>query len=169
MIIEKGKMTAFFGNEEQYLQPFHSNITVLNKSNFTRDNVVDICNPSSDNDSELREAQATLFNSNSISGYVLLNYVGPSTVHFISSGEGFDGIADKLKDDQIQYGLVRIGDIQERGVGIIEKGKKTAFLGDAQQYLQPFHADITVLNKSHFTRDNVLDICNPSSGSQVIE
>ncbi|KAM9993801.1 hypothetical protein ACTFIZ_011779 [Dictyostelium cf. discoideum] len=169
-IIEKGKKTAYFGDAEQYLQPFHAGITVLNKSHFTCDNVLDRSHPLS----------AALFNINSVSGWVLLNYVGPSTVHYVSGGEDFSEIADKLEDDQIQYGLARIGDIRERdvffcwigpGVGIIEKGKKTDFLGDAQQYLQPLSPDtsITVLNKSHFTRDNVVDRSNPSSGSHVIE
>ena len=124
-----------------------------------------------DNEADLREAQAALFNVNSQTGWLLLNYVAPSTVHFTAGGEGGpDDIAQQLEDDQIQYGLMRLGDVQERGtlkttirdvfftwigpsVGIIEKGKKTAFLGDAQSYLQPFHADVTVLNKSNFNRE----------------
>jgi len=116
----------------------------------------------------------------------LINYVGPSTIHFAAGGEGgVDEVVPHLEDDQIQYGLVRIGGIQEKGtlkvtvrdvffcwigpaVGIIEKGKKTAFFGDAQAYLQPFHADITVLNKEHFNTNNVLDRSHPLSGSHVI-
>ncbi len=125
-----------------------------------------------DNEGELREAQAALFNINSVSGWLLLNYVGPSTVHFAAGGEGgVEEFVPHLEDDQIQYflyinltesaiafdqynryALVRIGNIQEKGtlkttirdvfitwigpgVGIIEKGKKTAFLGDAQAFL----------------------------------
>ena len=50
----------------------------------------------------------------------------------------------QLEDDEIQYGLVRLGGIQGTGtrdvficwigprVGIIEKGKKSALLGDAK-------------------------------------
>eukprot|EP00026_Physarum_polycephalum_P019106 Phypoly_transcript_20959.p1 GENE.Phypoly_transcript_20959~~Phypoly_transcript_20959.p1 ORF type:complete len:129 (-),score=17.63 Phypoly_transcript_20959:164-550(-) len=107
-----------------------------------------------DNESELREAQAALFNINSVSGWLLLNYVGPSTVHFAAGGEGGpEEIVPQFEDDQIQYGLIRIGGIQEKGtlkttirdiffcwigpgVGIIEKGKKTALYGDAEQLLQ---------------------------------
>ncbi|EGC34157.1 hypothetical protein DICPUDRAFT_48521 [Dictyostelium purpureum] len=140
-----------------------------------------------DNESELREAQAALFNINSTSGWLLLNYVGPSTVHFCAGGEGgVDDIKDHLEDDQIQYGLIRIGNIQEKGtlkttvrdiffcwigpgVGIIEKGKKIANLGDAQALLQPFHADITILSKSKFDKETVLDRSHPLSGSHVIE
>ncbi|KAN0019087.1 hypothetical protein ACTFIU_002289 [Dictyostelium citrinum] len=139
-----------------------------------------------DNESELREAQAALFNINSTNGWVLLNYVGPSTVHFAAGGESFEDVAPQLEDDQIQYGLIRIGDIQEKGtlkttvrdiffcwigpgVGIIEKGKKTSLLGDAQMLLQPYHADITVLNKDKFNRETILDRSHPLSGSHVID
>jgi hypothetical protein len=55
------------------------------------------------------------------------------------------------------------------GVGIIEKGKKTAFLGDIQSFLQPFQADITVINKNNFNYDTVLDRSHPLSGSNVID
>lgn len=140
-----------------------------------------------DNESELREAQAALFNINSQSGWLILNYVGSSTVHFSAGGEGGpEELSQYFEDDQIQYALIRIGGIQEKGtlkttirdifvnwvgpgVGIIEKGKKTAFLGDAQSYLQPFHADVTVLNKNNFTFENLLDRSHPLSGSHVID
>jgi hypothetical protein len=57
-----------------------------------------------------------------------------------------------LEDNQIQYALVRLGGIQHKGslkvttrdifitwigpaVGIIEKGKKTAYLGDVEVHI----------------------------------
>jgi hypothetical protein len=60
-----------------------------------------------------------------------------------------DELKNHLEEDQIQYALVRLGGIQEEGtlkvtirdvfitwigpgVGIIEKGKKAAYQGDAQ-------------------------------------
>ncbi|MEH2382384.1 MAG: coactosin family protein [Nostoc sp.] len=141
-----------------------------------------------DNEAELREAQAALFNvNNNTSGWLLLNYVRPSTVHFTAGGEGdVEELSPHLEDDQIQYALVRLGNIQEKGtlkttirdvfityigpgVGIIEKGKKTAFLGDAQAYLQPSHADVTVLNKDNLNRVTLLDRSSPLSGSHVID
>lgn len=121
-----------------------------------------------DNESELREAQAALFNINSVSGWLLLNYVGPSTVHFAAGGEGGpEEVSYQLEEDQIQYALVRIsvpggGRATVRdvfvtsigpGVGIIEKGKKTILHEDARSLLQPFHTDITVLNKRNFNTD----------------
>ncbi|PVH77011.1 hypothetical protein DL98DRAFT_535188 [Cadophora sp. DSE1049] len=43
------------------------------------------------------------------SGWVLLNCVGPSTVHFVSSGEGdASEIVPQLEDNQVQFGLVRL-------------------------------------------------------------
>ncbi|XP_037027533.1 uncharacterized protein LOC119068161 [Bradysia coprophila] len=140
-----------------------------------------------DNESELREAQAALFNVNSESGWLLLNYVGPSTVHFAAGGEGgAEDVVAHLEDDQIQYILIREGGIQEKGtskttirdvfiawigpnVGFIEKGKKTAFLGDAESMLQPFHASITALNRDNFNDENIIDRSHPLSGSHVID
>lgn len=54
-------------------------------------------------------------------------------------------------------------------MGIIEKGKKQAYLADAEQFLQPFHASITVLSKQNFDDENVLDRSNPLSGSHTID
>lgn len=124
-----------------------------------------------DNEPELREAQAALFNANSQSGWLLINYVGPSTVHFVAGGEGGpEEVVYQFENDQIQYALIRIGGVQEKGslkvtyrdvfvtyigpgVGIIEKGKKSAFLGDIKPYLQPFYGEVTLLNEKNFTRE----------------
>jgi hypothetical protein len=60
-----------------------------------------------DNEGELREAQAALFNINSTSGWLLLNYVGlggQQAVHFAAGGEGgVDELVRQFEDDQIQY------------------------------------------------------------------
>src|SRR5882757_4720680 len=147
----------------------------------------EICMPLKlDNESELREAQAALFNINSKSGWVLLNYVGPSTVHFAAGGAGgLDDLLPQLEDDQIQYVLLRLGDVTGwigtgttldlfltwigPGVGIIEKGRKTAFLGDAQDYFQPFQGDVTVLNRAHCTSERLVEVSDPRAGSHVID
>ncbi|KAG4078981.1 hypothetical protein HA402_001636 [Bradysia odoriphaga] len=140
-----------------------------------------------DNESELREAQAALFNDNSVSGWLLLNYVGDTTVHFAAGGEGgAEDVVSHLEDDQIQYILIREGGIPEVGsskttirdvfiawigpnVDVIEKGKKTAMLGDAENMLQPFHASITALNRDNFNDVNIIDRSHPLSGSHVID
>jgi hypothetical protein len=140
-----------------------------------------------DNESELREAQAATFNADSTSGWVLLNYINANTVHFAAGGEGgAEDVVTHLADDQIQYILIREGGIQERGsskttyrdvfiawigpnVGIIEKGKKSNYLGDAESLLQPFHASLTALNKEHFDDETIIDRSHPLSGSHVID
>jgi len=141
-----------------------------------------------ENEAELREAQAALFNINSQSGWLLINFTGPNTVRFVAGGEG-EGIQDldsQFEDNQIQYALIRVGGIAEKGtlkttlrdifitwigpgVGIIEKGKKAEYLGDIQALLQPYHADITVLNRKHYSRDTIIDRSHPLSGSHVID
>eukprot|EP00026_Physarum_polycephalum_P007131 Phypoly_transcript_07186.p2 GENE.Phypoly_transcript_07186~~Phypoly_transcript_07186.p2 ORF type:complete len:147 (+),score=30.40 Phypoly_transcript_07186:1165-1605(+) len=140
-----------------------------------------------DNHAELKHALSNLFSAHhTTDAWILLNYHNANTLHFAGSGSGGpETLESKLVDDQVQYGLVRISGIQEKGtlkttvrdvffayigpnVSIIEKGKKTANLGDAQGFLQPFHADITVLNKKKFNRDEILDKSAPLSGSHVI-
>ncbi len=110
-----------------------------------------------DNEADLRNAQATVLGSNSKSGWILLSYVGPSTLHFSASGSGgASELKNYLQDDQIQYAVLRAGGkdtfITWVGpqVGIIEKGKKSANLGDAQSFLQPFHSQITATSRNSF-------------------
>jgi hypothetical protein len=140
-----------------------------------------------DNEGELREAQAALFNINSTAGWLLLNYVGPSTVHLAAGGDtGIEEMANLFDDDMIQYGLIRLVEPQAgdslksivrdvfvtyvgSAVGIMEKNKKAAFLSDAQDLLQPFHAAITVLNRDGFNRETILERSHSSSGNNVID
>ena len=116
-----------------------------------------------DNEGELREAQAALFNANARGcAWLLLNYVGFTTVHFTAGGsDSVEELRPHLQDEEIQYALVRLplpdGSTRDvfvqftgPGVGIIEKGKKTAHLGDVQALLQPFHKDVSVTNPHRF-------------------
>ncbi|KAM3431126.1 hypothetical protein MY4824_007327, partial [Beauveria thailandica] len=69
-----------------------------------------------DNKPALDEKKAELLGDASDSGWVLLNYVGPDTVHFAASGAGaVEQLSENLNDGQTQYALVRIGGIQEKG------------------------------------------------------
>ncbi|KAM9994961.1 hypothetical protein ACTFIY_001135 [Dictyostelium cf. discoideum] len=123
-------------------------------------------------ESALSDAKADLFNTNSTNGWCLLNYSGAEY-----GGENFDEIVGNLKDDQIQYGVVRMGGIEEKGT-LKTTVRNVSFVGLVQELelckkvmLNSYfnHAGITVLNKSHFTRENVIDRSNPLSGSHVIE
>lgn len=116
-----------------------------------------------DNEGELREAQAAMFSANARGcAWLLLNYVGFTTVHFTAGGsDSVEELRPHLQDEEIQYALVRLplpdGSTRDvfvqftgPGVGIIEKGKKTAHLGDVQALLQPFHKDVSVTNPHRF-------------------
>jgi hypothetical protein len=170
--------TFLFNNEKlKYLKKMITKLLIL--TIFFVIKVLAVLNL--DNESELRESQAALFNVNSNFGWLLLNYVGPSTIHFTASGEGgAEDLSPNFKNDQIQYALIRIKDYENKirdifitwigsNVDIIEKGNKLNFLDDVQLYLQPFHADVTVLNKDKFTYNSLLDKSNPLSGSHVID
>lgn len=58
-----------------------------------------------DNQAELKSALSNIFNANHTGdGWVLLNYVGPSTLHFVGSSSGApETLESKLHDDQVQY------------------------------------------------------------------
>jgi hypothetical protein len=76
-----------------------------------------------------------------------------------------EDLRSQLEDDQIQYALVRLdvpgqtGSGSTRDVfvhwtgprdGIIEKSRRMPHVGDAQKFLQPFHADVHVTNRDRF-------------------
>ena len=140
-----------------------------------------------DNADELREAQADLFKVNAVSGWLLLYYVGGRTVHFFAGGHGgVEEFIDFLEDDQIQYGVIRLGNIQEKGtlkttfrdvfftwigpaVEDTEKNTVKAYQGDIQSFLQPFHTAVTITNKDHLNRKTLLDRSHPLSGSHIID
>eukprot|EP01119_Soliformovum_irregulare_P018075 TRINITY_DN547_c0_g1_i4.p4 TRINITY_DN547_c0_g1~~TRINITY_DN547_c0_g1_i4.p4 ORF type:complete len:103 (-),score=24.25 TRINITY_DN547_c0_g1_i4:886-1194(-) len=85
-----------------------------------------------------------------------------------------------LKDDQIQYCLIRLpevnsvkdavnvdrkdGKILTKDIFInwsgpavrqIEKGQKKSHVGDVSAYLKPFHADLSAVNRENFTEEVV--------------
>lgn len=140
-----------------------------------------------DNRAELDAKRAEVFSDDAVSGWVLLNYTEANTVHFAESGTGdVDELRSHLRDDQIQYALVRMGGIQERGtlkttvrdvfvtwigpdVDPVERTLKAANEVDAQSFLEPFHAALVVLNRDNFTNENVIDRSHPLAGSHVID
>lgn len=123
-----------------------------------------------DNEGDMREARAVLFNVNSRSGWILLDWAGSSTIHFDTGGEeGLSELIPNLRDDEIQYALYRIGNIPDgyrttvRDVFITiigsrvsssEISEKKGYLDDVKWYLEPFHSEVVVKNKYNLTDDS---------------
>jgi len=130
-----------------------------------------------DNLSELNEAKTNLFNPSSYSGWVLLEYVKPAVLHFTKTGNGtVDELSSHLLDDQVQYALLRLKGGRDvfiswvgPAVGVFEKGKKKSHASDAMRFLQPFHVELTVVNRAKFTEEIVKAKTEPNSGSHVID
>ncbi|KAF2075351.1 hypothetical protein CYY_003327 [Polysphondylium violaceum] len=149
--------------------------------------MVSISNPA-----ELKNALAQYKASNASNPWIVLGYVSPSSIAYRQSGEGVENMVASLKDNEAAYILIRCqynekdpgfktGVLDNKAnlkdifiawtgpqVGIIEKGKKTSHVGDAKALLQPFHAEITALNRANFTEVNIKDRAAPLSGSHVI-
>lgn len=103
--------------------------------------------------------------------WVLVGYSGPTNVSFVASGtKSVDELAEHLKDDQVQYALLRLPtptaatkmrDIFIKwygpGVKLMEKGKKQAHIGDIKRILQPFHQELTATGKKNFNAHKIIE------------
>jgi hypothetical protein len=120
-----------------------------------------------DNKFELQDAHFALFDVNAGGGaWLLLRYVGPTTVHFARGGEDrIEDLRRQFEDDQIQYALIRLAVPGQTGSGSIRdvfvqwigpevdvKAKDMMMLheGDVKGFLQPFHAHVNVTNRQRF-------------------
>jgi len=147
------------------------------------------------NPEDLGRDVAAWFHVGSESGWLLFNYVSRSQIKYVDGGanseEGIHKLAHQglLEDDQVQYVLVRIGGIQEKGtlktttrdiflvwngpgLSILERGKKTEALGSVKELIRnyvAFHADLLVTNKANLNLETILDRSHPLSGSHVID
>eukprot|EP01088_Endostelium_zonatum_P018380 TRINITY_DN5881_c0_g1_i1.p1 TRINITY_DN5881_c0_g1~~TRINITY_DN5881_c0_g1_i1.p1 ORF type:complete len:651 (-),score=156.16 TRINITY_DN5881_c0_g1_i1:135-2087(-) len=54
-------------------------------------------------------------------------------------------------------------------VGILQRGKKKAHIGELMRLLSPFHAELTAVNREHFDEKTVIEKSNALSGSHVID
>ncbi len=131
-----------------------------------------------DNNSELLEARASLFGGDLPSAWLLLNYVGDSTVHLAAGNDSdAESLEYHLKDDEVQYALLRLSTASGvrdvfvswvgPGVGIVEKGKRLAFVSDAQALLRPYQSSITASSRSRFTTANVLAASEPGGSGTI--
>jgi len=143
-----------------------------------------------ENPDAVEEALQEIHRADSTSGWLLVGYTGPASVALTAKGSGsVDEFLEFLNDNEVQYVLLRLGNIVKDAknknekvtgtrdvlinwvgpdVGIIEKGKKKAHLGDIKGVLRPFHAELLAGGKSEFTEDTVKDRSEPLSGSHEI-
>eukprot|EP01114_Cavostelium_apophysatum_P012640 TRINITY_DN287_c0_g1_i1.p1 TRINITY_DN287_c0_g1~~TRINITY_DN287_c0_g1_i1.p1 ORF type:complete len:155 (-),score=53.28 TRINITY_DN287_c0_g1_i1:96-560(-) len=138
-------------------------------------------------------AKNEMLTPTSSSGWIILGYTNPTTVALQSKGSGgVDEMVANIDEEQVQYCLVRLEerdkdianvnrqdgkkptrDIFVAWIGnkvrTIEKGKKSLHAAAVAQFLQPFHAELTAVNKDNFNEANVRDRAAALSGSHVID
>ena len=118
-------------------------------------------------------------------GYIVVQYKGKTNVLALQTSSPTGTVEDllvHLQPEQVQYALVRIKD-KKAGVdttrdvfiswvgpqvSAIEKGKKSMYIKDIKDVLQPFHAALEAVSKENFTEVNVRDKSDPLSGSHFI-
>lgn len=107
------------------------------------------------------------------------------TLQSHSSAGGPEEMAALLKDEEVQYGLLRLstGDlgkaasatrdvfIQWNGAKVsnIQKGVKKGHVGEVKEIFRPYNAEVLVVNKERFTTSEVLDHSSPQSGSHILD
>jgi hypothetical protein len=131
----------------------------------------------------VRKAVSLLLDRATPRGWVLLGYSG-NTNNVELNGHGFGGIDEflgQLKDDQIQYLLLRLPvdsegltkDIFINWVGPkvskIQQGKKVEHLADLKSVLGPAHTELTALTKVRFDEKKIRELSDPSSGSHILK
>jgi hypothetical protein len=103
-------------------------------------------------------------------------------IYFLLIG-GVSEVAKHLRDDEVQYILVRIPEKKDianatRDIFItwwgpkhpkIKSAKKRTHHADVKKVMQPSHAELECINKANFTEDVVRERSNPGSGSHVID
>jgi len=129
----------------------------------------------------IRKAISLLLDRSTPRGWVLVGYSG-NTNNIVLLGHGFAGVDElsgHLKEDQIQYALIRLPadpvtkDIFINWVGPkvskIQQGKKVEHLADLKSVLGPAHTDLTILTKIGFTDQKVRELSDPSSGTHILK
>jgi len=124
---------------------------------------------------EIKNVMESSFQASAYSGWVLVGYTNKAGNQLALTGSSdgnLESLVEHLKDDQVQYAVVRISNDSAASmsgrtkdifiswigpsVGTIEKGKKTAHLGDIQKVVQPFHITIHANSgRANLTLDNL--------------
>eukprot|EP01132_Coremiostelium_polycephalum_P003884 gene3884-4847_t len=117
-----------------------------------------------DNSSELRDAKYKIFGGSNTkqTGWILVNYVSESKLHFAAQGEG--GVAEikpHLLDDQIQYILIRTPEyrilVTSTGSKVpqSESSLKKPHIFEVKKFLQLHDHTLTLNDKSIFSDDTL--------------
>eukprot|EP01100_Stratorugosa_tubuloviscum_P012928 TRINITY_DN628_c1_g1_i3.p1 TRINITY_DN628_c1_g1~~TRINITY_DN628_c1_g1_i3.p1 ORF type:complete len:142 (+),score=79.34 TRINITY_DN628_c1_g1_i3:58-483(+) len=132
----------------------------------------------------IRTAIADVLRPNCYAGWVLLGYVNDNTIALQGSGEaGVDELATHLREDQVQYMLVRLSEqkgttMSSRDIFIawtgprvskIQAARKASNVGAVQGVLSPNHGQLTALNRDNFNEATVRARSAPGSGSHIID
>jgi len=120
-------------------------------------------------------------------GWVTIGYITQNKLSIQATGyKSVDELAEHLKDEQIQYALLRIGIDFDRDqkvtktrdilivwygpkVKMLEKGQKTSHLGDIKKVFKPYHSELSVTGKNCFNLETILERSSPGSGSHSID
>eukprot|EP01132_Coremiostelium_polycephalum_P010059 gene10059-12331_t len=145
------------------------------------------------NRKQLDDAIAKYKREGNVNDWIIMGYSGPNAFEYKSEGTGTASMVSKLLDNEVAYILIRVqitesdpgfkeGVLDNKAnlrdvfinwtgpsVGIIEKGKKKSHVGDAKALFQPFHSEITAVNRTHFNDATIKDRSAPLSGSHIID
>jgi len=136
-----------------------------------------------ESESEFKQTLAQLTTPNTPSGWVVVGYREPDVLHMQAQGNGdVDTMVRELKDDEVQYALVRLSYeeaevVHVRNVFIVwigpnvlpfEKGKKRTHSGKVSMMFRPFHAELSAISRHNFTRERVLQLTG-THGTHVID
>jgi hypothetical protein len=116
-------------------------------------------------------------------GWVMVTYNGNNLVLEGKGTGGVNEVRSRLRNDAVQYILLRIEDRKEGAfttrdvfvawtgpeVSKIQAAKRAADAAVVQSVMRPSHAQITAVNKERFTESEVRDKSAPLSGSHHIE
>lgn len=136
-----------------------------------------------DNSDHFNKVMDDHFGKGPVASYVVLGYTISNSLYMQSGGEGgVTELVSHLRDDQIQYGLIRISYkedghaltrdvfVQWNGpkVSAIQKGIRKGHCGEVKNALCPTAIELLASSKSNFTLDTLLARSAPTA-SRIID
>ena len=137
------------------------------------------------NQPEIRQALHQISQIGVYAGWFLLGYTDDNTVALKARGNGgVEELVPLLKDNEIQYFVVRILDQDKDGletgrtvfvtwtgsqVSVLKKGKKATHAATVADFCSPHHATLTATNRNNINTHTLKDRSGPLSGSHIID